>query len=125
MLLQSQTMLMRGIGEPTLIQCHDYANVIDVDIFEGGYSEYYYRLYYTIPDKPIDNKLNKKVYLICLHEPDNNAFGNSNHFEIDEKYKFLKSIEIENRNVKYKRFIFVYEEPGVSESRDIKLGNIL
>lgn len=109
------------VANHTVFNCHDYSNIIDVDVYKGGYDEYLYKIYYTTPDLKFTEK-NKKVYLMCLSDLDFKS-----GCEVDNKFRFLKSVQLasNNNSILYTYFIFICEELSVSENRSQKITEIL
>jgi len=108
-----------GLHDNIILNCSDYSKIIDISVYKGGYDEYYCKIYYTSPDN--SESENKKIHILCVSDVRENP---NNPTNIDDKYTFLKSIEVKN-NISYHLFFFIYEELSVVESRDNKIKSVI
>lgn len=122
-------------GMGSTFKCHDYSTIIDVDVYKGGYDNYYCKVFYTTPgDSPVNE--NKQVTLLCVYEgvfiDSEKRYKENDPWDkppkkliIDDKYRFFKSVKLGDSNVPYNAFIYLHEELSVTENRDTKIGEII
>lgn len=113
-------------------KCHNYSKVMDIDVYKGGYGNYYCNVYYTSPGD-VEQSENKQVTIACISESD---FLNKEYrptewdkkrekITIDDKFKFLKSVSIKHGNISSRYFFFIYEQLSIEENRDVKINETL
>lgn len=134
MLFHSKTVSVPSQGKPESFNCHDYSNVIDVDVYKGGYDNQYCKVFYTTPGDASFNE-DKKVSLIFISEYffidsgknySNNPFDRApDKIVAEDGFRFFKSVKVGSNNVPSRLLIFIKEELSVSESRDTKIEEIV
>lgn len=118
MKLYRKTNIVR-FDDVVVIDLPDYSKVIDINTYEGGYSNLYYEIIY-LSDNEYPNVENKKLRLLSTYDMvdipvrsyDNN-WSKDESVEIDDKFEFF------GRSGKL--YIFKYEELSAVELRDSKI----
>jgi hypothetical protein len=124
----------QGMGSK--FKCHDYSTIIDVDVYKGGYDNYYCKVFYTTPGETQVNE-DKEVTILCVYEnlfiDSSKKYPSDNPFDKKppivalpfDKYQFFKTVKIGTKDVPSRVFIYINEELSVTESRDNKIGEVL
>lgn len=132
MIAHQKTIGLPKPGNSFSFNLPDYSNIIDINVYTGGYNEVYCHIFYTTPNDVSPE--NKKVNILCL---DSSCFKKPINkipdpwdrtpptTEIDDRYQFLKSVIVDFGRDKVKYFIFTFEELSTSEERDSKISDLI
>lgn len=105
------------LNQTAVITCPDYSEIIDVDIYKGGYNDLYYEVHYTCRDNTQPHT--KIIHLLYLtHELE------GQYLNLDINYTFYKVVDGGGIN-RIKYFIYKYEQLSIQEERDSKLSTMI
>ncbi len=116
MILRQKTEFAGREGQVVTIKLPDFSNIIDIDVYKGGYEDLYYDIHYTY-DVPNENKEVSLIYYYGRSSSSEQAF-------LDSRYKFFKVVDY-NSKMRTKIFIFTIEKYSTAELRDTKIATIL
>lgn len=105
------------LNQTAVLTCPDYSEILDIDLYKGGYNDLYYELNYTCSDNSLPHT--KIVHILYLTLELENQYLN-----IDYRYKFYKMVDGGGIN-RLKYFIYTYEQLSTQEERDGKLNTMI
>lgn len=115
MLLHCKNIGLSSNGE-TCFPIHDYSTIIDIEVYKGGYDEYYCNIFYTTPGNEI---LPEGKMISLLYKEESKEVQ-----EIHERYKFFKSVKMKGV-IPWRYFFFIHEDLSVAEKRTKNIDTII